>query len=131
MAIDVFGAEQLVTSITDIIGFQYQLPWKFPLHAQVIVVNVGIPNAFGEDDTRQDRPVRAKRSPASQVTGSLRSGSLSGVGWRATKSGRRTAGCASCRGTGSRSVNKLVHIAVQEVIDEVERVVREVPAGVG
>src|SRR2546425_13273818 len=128
MAIDVFRTKQLVTNITDIIGFQHQLPWKFSLHAQIIVVNVGIADAFGKNDSRQDRQIWAKRSPTSQVTGSLRSDSLSGVGWRSAEGGRSTAGCAACAGTVSGSVNQLVHIAIQEVIDEVKGVVGKVPS---
>src|SRR5229473_7744318 len=117
MAIDVFGTKQLVTGVTDVIGLQDQLPWKFSLYAQVIVVNVGIADALGKNDSRQDRQIWAKRSPTSQVTGSLRSDSLSGVGWRSREGGRGAAGCAATRGTVSGSVNKLVHIAIQEVID--------------
>ena len=66
-----------------VIDFQYPLGCELALHAQEVVVDVGVANALRQDDSGQNRDVGVEWSPAGQVAGGLRAYALSGVGWRA------------------------------------------------
>ena len=131
MAVDIFGPELFVPRIADIVGFQHHLPWKFSLHAPIVVVHVGIADALRKDDSGQDCDVWAEWRPPSEISGGLRTDALTGIGCRTGEGRRRAAGHTTRRGTGRGAINGCVHVAVQEVIDEVKGVVREIPARVG
>src|SRR5581483_3804 len=135
MAVDVLGAEQLVAGIADVVDLKYGLPGQFALHAEVVVVYIGIANALWKNDSGQDRDVRTEWCPAGQVAGSLCPDTLSGIGWRTREGGRRhtwrpvAARAGATRGgTSCWSVDNRVDITVQEIVNKVERVVRQVPA---
>src|SRR5205085_8797467 len=89
ITVDVLSAEFLMSSVTNVVGFQNHLAWKFTLHTEVVVVNVGIVDALGQNNARQDCQVRTERRPSSKVADGLRSDPLTGVGWR-------TGECGSC-----------------------------------
>src|SRR5438067_11534009 len=131
MAVDIFGPELFVPRIADIVGFQHHLPWKFSLHAPIVVVHVGIADALRKDDSSQDCDVWAEWRPPSEISGGLRTDALTGIGRRTGERGCRTTGRTTRRGTGRGIVNGRVHVTVQEVIDEVKGVVWEIPARVG
>src|SRR5439155_13544336 len=90
------------------------------------------------DNPCQDRPVGAKWSPARQVACSLSADALARICWRAGEGRRRHAGrtiaartTASRRGARRRPIDNRVDVAIQNVVDEVKRVVGEIPAGIG
>src|SRR3989441_6166424 len=76
MAVDIFGPELFVPRIADIVGFQHHLPWKFSLHAPIVVVHVGIADALRKDDSGQDCDVWAEWRPPSEISGGLRTDAL-------------------------------------------------------
>src|SRR5437016_3717178 len=131
MTVDVLGAEKFVSSIPNVIYLQNQPAGEFTLCAKVIVIDIGITNAFGENNTGEDGCIRAERSPAGQVPGGLCADALSRIGWIAGKCWSGATWRTRCRRTRSRSVDHRVHISVKEVIHKVKRVIREVPARVG
>src|SRR5215470_4218121 len=131
MSVDIFRAEQLVSGIADIVGFENYPSGKFVLNTEIVVVHIRIADSLWENDSRQDRSIGTKWCPAGKVSGGLSSDALTRVRGRTTESGRsRWVWRATGRGANRRTVDKGVHISVQKVIHKVERVIREIPARV-
>src|ERR1700675_580188 len=61
LAIDVFGAEQLVTGGSDVLDVNNGLRHDLALNAQVEVVNVWIADSRREDDSREQCRIRVMR----------------------------------------------------------------------
>src|SRR5438876_7880761 len=131
MPVDILSTEQLVGGGSDVVHFEYQLGHYLVLYAQVITVDVRIPDSFRQNNPSQNGHVRIERSPACQVTCGLRSDTLARISGRPTERwrcpGRRTRRAGASLG----SVNYGIHIAIQEVVSEIKRVVGEIPSGIG
>ena len=52
MTVNVFGTELFMSGVADVLGLQDQLPGKLALNAQIVIVDVGIADAFGKNDSR-------------------------------------------------------------------------------
>src|SRR5882724_9066120 len=117
---------------TDIVNFYYGLCRKFALNAEEIVVNVRIADTFRKNNPGQDGCVRVEGGPTRQVAGRLRADALSGIGGRSGKRWRCTAGRTSaCHVVASgRSIDGRVAATKQNVVGEIEGIVRQVPPGI-
>ncbi len=119
-----------MASRAHVIYLQHRFRHDFALHAEKVVVNVGIPNALRQDNAGQEGGVRIERRPTSDGAGGLRARALVGIGSR-SEAWSRTRERASGRGTGRRSVNQLIGAAIQRAGCEVERIEGWIPTGVG
>src|SRR5438270_11699041 len=120
ITVDVLSAEFLMSGVTNVVGFQNHLAGKLTLHTEVVVVNVGIVDALGQNNARQDCLVRTERCPSSKVAGGLSSDPLTDVSGGACKGwGHSIVLRTAARRTSCGTVDREIHIPVEEVIHEV------------
>src|SRR6267143_3227930 len=104
------------------------------LQAEEVIVNIGVANTLGEDNTSQERGLRVAGGPTRQVAHGLSANTLSGISrwtteswWGATRAAKRAGGVA-----GGRAINDGRVAAIQRLtIRQVERVERRIPSRIG
>src|SRR5262249_50081832 len=78
--VDVFSPEQLVPGRADIVQLHHHFRNQFVLQAEIVVVNVGVANAFREDQSAAEGKVRIVGIPSHQIPHILHSYALSRIG---------------------------------------------------